>query len=176
MMKLSEIRDLAYRFVPGAAADERLYMEGPRSWWPAHEIGHFLVATRAECRQFMFGLDITSPRIGRRYHYAVSREIAAISVSQRLLRRSGHGKLADEEIQFTDEDTIECSFERWCKRSVSELLRTHRITRLPTTPESLARVLARKAREVGTKTYPSRHAAEGRAKSANDAVQRGRAP
>jgi hypothetical protein len=163
-LRLAEIRDLAYRFVPGAAADERLYKYGPRSWWPAHEIGHFLVATQAECRAPLFDLDITLPsKIGPRYNYAVAREIAAISVSQRLLRRSGHVRLADEEIEFTDPDTLDCSHDAWCKRAVGKLLHAHRIRRLPTTFEGLERLLARKAREVGTPTYPSRRTVEGRA-------------
>ena len=48
----------------------------------------------------------------------IAKEIAATTISQRLLRRSGHAALADEEIQYTDETTLDCSFERWCKRSV----------------------------------------------------------
>lgn len=127
-LRLAEIRDLAYRFVPGTAADRRLYDCGPRSWWPAHEIGHFLVATCVECRQPLFGLDLYMQNLvdlymkTPRYHYVIAREIAATSISQRLLRRSGHTALANEEIQYTDEDTLERSFERWCKRSVEKLL------------------------------------------------------
>lgn len=157
-LRLAEIRDLAYRFVPGAAADGRLYAYGPRSWWPAHEIGHFLVATADECRQAKFGLDNWARFAGTRYHYVVSREIAAISISQRLLRRSGHTSLADEEIQHTDEDTLECTFERWCKRLVERLLRANRVARLPTSSGGMEALLTRKAREVGTPFYRSRRA------------------
>ena len=56
-LRLAEIRDLAFRFVPVTAADHRLHDDVARSWWPAHEIGHFLVATAAECRERQFGLD-----------------------------------------------------------------------------------------------------------------------
>jgi hypothetical protein len=159
-LRLTEICDLAHRFVPGVAADERLYRYGAKSWWPAHEIGHFLVATKTECQQYMFGLDgefLHQARIqgdesqpSRRYLYAIAKEIAAISISQRMLRRSGHVELADEEIQYTDEDTLECAFERWCKRAVDKMLRTHRLIRLPATFASMEALLARKAREVGT--------------------------
>jgi hypothetical protein len=159
-LRLTAIRDLAYRFVPGAAADERLYNYGAKSWWPAHEIGHFLIATRSECRRYMFGLDIMS-RTSRRYRYAILKEIAAISISQRMLRRSGHTALADEEIEYTDMDTLDCTFDPWCKRAVGKLLREHRIVRLPATLEGMEALLARKAREVGTAPYPSRAAAEG---------------
>ena len=157
-LRLAEIRDLAYRFVPTSAADRRLYERGPRSWWPAHEIGHFLVATPAECGQFMFGL-VTYAARDTTLRYVIPREIAATLISQRLLRRSGHAALADEEIQYTDEATLECSFERWCKRSVEKLLRANKALRLPTTRQGLEVLLTRKAREAGTTYYPSRRAA-----------------
>jgi hypothetical protein len=159
-LRLTEIHDLAWRFVPAAAADVRLYESGPRSWWPAHEIGHFLVATRDECHACMFGIDDYAVSESPKYRYMVSREIAAISISQRLLRRSGHADLADEEIQYTDENTIDCSFDRWYKRAVRTLLQANRIVRLPTTLSRLEALLARKAHEVGTRNYPSRQAAE----------------
>lgn len=165
MLRLAEIRDLAYRFVPGAAADSRLYTHGARAWWPAHEIGHFLVATRRECRQHMFGIDGYDdfPRAAsKKYRYVVAKENAAISVSQRVLRRSGHTRLADEEIMYTDEATLECGYARWCKHAVDELLREHRIVRLPTTFVGLEALLTRKAREVDTMSYPSRQAADPR--------------
>ena len=166
---LTEIRDLAYRFVPGAAADERLYGYGARSWWPAHEIGHFLVATHAECRQYMFGLDDYTRESytdeSPKFHYVISKEIAAISISQRMLRRSGHVALADEEIQYTDTGALECSFECWCKRAVITLLRANKIVRLPTTFRGMETLLVRKAHDAGTTYYSSRRAAEGLAPS-----------
>jgi hypothetical protein len=151
-LRLAEIRDLAYRYVPVLAADRRLYEDGSRSWWPAHEIGHFLVASRAECRQAMFGLKSTALPT-KEYRYMIVRETAAMAISQRILRRSGHTRLADTEIELTDELTLECRYERWCKRAVDKLLRGHRIIRLPTTFEGLEALLARKAREVGTTYY-----------------------
>lgn len=161
-LRLSEIRDLAYRFVPGAAADSRLYGYGSRSWWPAHEIGHFLVATRHECHQHMFGIDGYESRncTSAKFRYVVTKEIAAISVSQRMLRRSGHTRLADEEIEYTDENTLECGYERWCRHAVDKLLRVHRIVRLPTAFEGLEALLESKARAAGTLFYQSRRAAE----------------
>lgn len=159
-LRLTEICDLAYRFVPNAATDRRLYTEGRRSWWAAHEIGHFLVATRKECLQPKFGIDIHAEILSPIHRYVVIREIAATSISQRLLRRSGHRSLADDEIQYTDETTLDCSFESWCKHSVGKLLRTNKVTRLPTSCRGLEALLMRKAREVGTTFYPSRRAAE----------------
>ena len=164
-LRLAEIKDLAHRFVPITAADWRLYEYGARSWWPAHEIGHFLVATRDECNQSLFDLDLYMSDLNRytrapKYRYVIAREIAATSISQRLLRRSGHTALADEEIQYTDEATLECTFERWCKRSVEKLLRENQVHRLPTTPQGLEALLMRKARAVGTTYYSSRRAAK----------------
>lgn len=161
-LALTEIRDLACRYVPAAAADRRLYTHDDQ-WWPAHEIGHFLIATPAECHQPQFGIDTYDPAMTQEsplYRYVVVRELAAISISQRLLRRSGHKAIADEEIQYTDEDTLECSFDRQFKRSVEKLLHANKVTRLPTSQQRLEVLLARKAREVGTTVYPSRRAAE----------------
>jgi hypothetical protein len=151
-LRLTEIHDLAYRFVPPAAADRRLYDSGAHSWWPAHEIGHFLVATAEECHEPKFGLDVCATRGTSMYRYVVVKEIAATRISQRLLRRSEHADLADDEIQYTDENTLECSFEPWCKRAVHALLRTNKVTRLPTTPSRMERLLARKLREVALKS------------------------
>ncbi len=180
-MRLTEIHELARRFVPMAAADDRLYWESPRSWWPAHEIGHFLVATAAECRQDLFGIDsdqrlseigvyaddyardlphLLQSRAARVIRYITVREIAATSISQRLLRRSGHGKLADLEIEYTDEGTLECAHEPWCKQAVKRLLRARAITRLPATYAGLTALLSRKAHAAGTPIHASLRAAE----------------
>jgi hypothetical protein len=148
-MNLDAIWSLARRFVPRTAADRRLYESSPSSWWPAHEIGHFLVATRAECRVPKFGIDGYAAHGSTRYRHVIAKEIAATTISQRILRRSGHADLADEEIQYTDETTIECSFESWCKRGVRALFVRNRITRLPTTSTGMERLLSRKARAVG---------------------------
>ena len=152
-LRLTEIWDLACCYVPTVAADPRLRDSGPRSWWPAHEIGHFLIATPAECAERRFGID-TYEVDEMRLRYVIAKEIAATSISQRLLRRSGHAALADEEIQYTDEGTLACSFERWCKRSVAKLLRVNKAVRLPTTRQGLEARLSRKAREVGTAPAP----------------------
>lgn len=149
-LRLNQIWDLAYRFVPPAAADRRLYESGPNSWWPAHEIGHFLVATAKECHEPKFGIDTCAAQGTSTYRYVIAKEIAATAISQRLLRRSGHADLADDEIQYTDESTIECAFEHWCKRSTHTLLRKNRVMRLPSTATGIERLLARKASQVGT--------------------------
>lgn len=152
-LRLADIWDLALHYVPPIAADPRLRDCGPCSWWPAHEIGHFLIATSAECTEPRFGIDTyeTETEINeRRLRYVIAKEIAATSISQRLLRRSGHAALADEEIQYTDENTLECSFERWCKRAVTKLLRANKVACLSTTRQGLEARLSCKAREVGT--------------------------
>lgn len=161
-LRLTEIHDLAQRFVPHVAADKRLFTYGHRSWWPAHEIGHFLIATAPECRRPKFGIGVDSDErsLGTRlYRYIIAREIAATSISQRLLRRSGHKVLADEEIQYTAEDTLECSYESWCKRAVQKLLCAHKALRLPTTRRGLEARLLQKARAMRTPSYSSRRGA-----------------
>lgn len=167
-LRLAEIRDLAYRFVPSRAAEERLYEYGSCSWWPAHEIGHFLVATSDECQSSMFGIETNEVDAAfdeSHWRYVVTHEIAAISISQRVLRRAGHVVLADNEIQDSDRDTLDCSFEPWCKRATLRLLRANRVVRLPTTLDGMEALLTRKALEVGTKFYPSARSAVEGAKS-----------
>lgn len=148
-LRLAEIWHLARRYVPSTAVDHRLAEAGPVSWWPAHEIGHFLVATPAECRAPKFGIDTYAASGTPELRYVIAKEIAATSISQRILRRSGHAALADLEIEYTDEMTLECTFERWCKRAVERLLRANKATRLPTTRAGLEALLSRKARAVG---------------------------
>jgi len=163
---LVQLRELAFRFVPPAAADERLYTSGKDSWWPAHELGHFLIATAEECRQIGFGIDdepAHEPRFeSPRWRYVMSREVAAMSVSQRLLRRSGHTKIANSESFYTDEWVTEVSIhESWCRLAVRDLLRSNRAHRLPTTVAGMESLLVRKAMEVGTKFYVSMNDALG---------------
>ena len=156
-LTLGAIRDLACRFVPAEAADSRLYEYGYRSWWPAHEIGHFLVATPRECHQPQFGIDGYVTIDSQSYRYAITREIAAMSISQRLLRRAGHSSLADEEIEYTDENTLADTFEPWCRRAVRRLLRANSVARLPRTRKRLEGLLTRKACEAGTAIRSVRH-------------------
>jgi hypothetical protein len=147
-LRLRDIHRLAVRYVPTVAADHRLFDHAARSWWPAHEIGHFLVATSAECREHKFGIGIDAEAGTAAHRYIVAKEIAAMSISQRLLRGAGHAEIADEEVQFTDEWTLECSFEHWCRRSVAKMMQDNRTRRLPKTVTGLAGLLARKTREV----------------------------
>lgn len=141
-IRLAEIHALACRFVPQKAASWHLYEEGARSWWPAHEIGHFLIATRHECQRPEFGL---SSFRGRPWPYRAVRELAAMSISQRLLRHSGHTRFADEEIQHTSPDTLKLTREDWYARATRALLHKHHLTRLPTTHTGLERLLLRKS-------------------------------
>lgn len=147
-LRLAEIHALACRFVPEDAASWHLYHEGARSWWPAHEIGHFLIATRRECRQLEFGL-ASSHGTRLSWRYRSTRELAATSISQRLLRHAGHTRLADEEIQYTCPDTLTLASRRWYKDAIRALLTEHRVMRLPTTGEGLEKLLKRKAHAVG---------------------------
>lgn len=194
-LTLVQLHELAWRFVPAAAADDRLYMMGPRSWWPAHEIGHFLVASSAECCDPWFGIDIDltlsalgieigehgydvrrlcqSPKAAA-IRYIIVREIGATKISQRLLRRAGHLQLAEEEIQHTDEGTLECSFEPWCKSALKKLLLRHRVSRLPVTYDGLEATLTRRARETQTIPHTSLRAARDAYAAAKEARVRAR--
>lgn len=158
---LSELLELAFRFVPVKAADYRVYRSGPHSWWPAHEMGHFLVASPRECRMPLFGLEYAPSQGKRRLDYITAKELAATSISQRLLRQSGYFVLANDEIEYTSEDTLEWGLDAEGKRLVSKYLKTYRARRLPTTFKGLEALLKRKAKAVGTPFYASRAMAEG---------------
>lgn len=151
--RLIQLRDLAHRYVPRTATDPRLYTYGSYSWWPAHEIGHFLVATTEECHQPLFGIEDYSAAV--EYRYAIVREIAATSISQRLLRRSGNTALADEEIEYSDHNILEHASEGWCRSAVQRLLRKNKVVRLPTDYADLKALLARKATSINVTSVTS---------------------
>jgi hypothetical protein len=115
-----------------------------------------LIATYDECRASQFDLDRGTPDC---CFYEVTHELAAMSISQRLLRRAGHVKLADDEIDYTDIETCEASREPKYKRAVAKLLRDNRALSLPSTFARLEVRLMRKAHTVDTYFYPSRRAA-----------------
>lgn len=78
------------------------------AWWPAHEIGHLLVATKAEIGRPLFGLD-DADHDGltyRRRRYLRTMECAAMTISARLLIAVGRIDLAGDEYDGTDQYTI----------------------------------------------------------------------
>lgn len=91
-LTLDDIFDLYQRYVPEASRHENADDE-PESWWPAHELGHLLTVPPRQIGLPWFGLPVEpspcDPNADRGYAY----ELAAMSVSRRLLASSGRPDL-----------------------------------------------------------------------------------
>lgn len=147
LLTTHDLLELAQRYVPRVALNHhQTGLNDANCWWPAHELGHLLVATPRERRRPMFGLKVVGgidhDDLIVSEHYAMRLEIAAMNISGRLLRCAGRPDLADEEIQLTDEDTVEWS---WSHRGcVRRTLKARRLLRLPRTRSALETMIERR--------------------------------
>lgn len=112
-LRLRDIYELAMHHVPKASMHEGLVHHGRPQWWPAHELGHLLVAAPSEIGEPYFGLsDIVgafrpSEDIDhRRLTYARTIERSAMVISRHLLAAAGRADLAEQEREDTDSDTM----------------------------------------------------------------------
>lgn len=147
-MKLEDLRELCDRYVPANSRHENsLRVEGSE-WWPAHELGHLIVAAPNEIGRPLFGLEDSQdyPFEGdaRRHAYLLTVERAAMTVSRRLLVACGREDIADDELEDTDYDTVE-----WDPRGrVTRRLRRLGVERIPRTRARLEKMLIRKLRSA----------------------------
>ena len=113
--------DLRFNGTTNDGPDE-LHLVGPQCQ-RHRELGHlFTVLTVLDLRRIgrpLFGL-VLGDEMGE--HELRCRELAAMSVFQRLLRGAGREDLASEEYDETDSDTLSC---------MTEILRRCRCLRLP---------------------------------------------
>jgi len=147
-VKIADLRDLCERYVPWESRHEgstSAFGHAPfgQEWWYAHEIGHLLTVPIDHIGLPMFGLeDPDDVNVGE--HELRSRELAAMSVSRRLLTTIGRRDLWLNEQDGTDTHTL-----YWNGRQrVEEILREHRCLRLPRTRCGLARKIRGVLREV----------------------------
>jgi hypothetical protein len=139
---LDDLRDLCKRYVPAGSRHPDSLPGLYETWWWAHEIGHLLTVPLAQIGQPMFGMD-TEVLIDRDMcdeHELRCRELAAMSVSWRLMTAAGRRDLAKQE--FEDTDFMTASWDD--KGRVEEILREHKCLRLPRD----RRGLAKKIRQV----------------------------
>lgn len=103
-MELDDLSKLMSRYVPRVARHPRSSYARAK-WWPAHEIGHMLIANRKDMSMRMFGLDAWE---SDRYtnHYVLCIELAAIDISRRLLLACGRPDLVKKERDCTDDGTL----------------------------------------------------------------------
>lgn len=149
-MTLTEIYELARDYIPTTC---RKKVEYTQIWtyWPAHEIGHFLVANKAEIKREEYGLDRSSTT--RAQNHAVAHELAAMHVSWHLLMRVSP-RLARSEVEETDEYTLDQRYDKQIVALRDALIRRAGIKIVPTRKESLRRLLQRKRHALGLRFKP----------------------
>lgn len=145
-MTLRDLYELARDFIPEVCR-KKVEEHQVYSYWPAHEIGHFLVANKAEIRRFEYGLEEHATSV-RGYTHAIVHELAAMHVSGRLLLRTSP-RLMRLEIKDTAEETLELRDDPKISARVTRLLRRWQIEQIPTTKAELRRLLRRKRRALG---------------------------
>lgn len=137
-MTLRDLRDLCDRYVPAESRHPNSMPVVCEKWWYAHEIGHLLTVTLAQIGQVMFGMDV-EVLIDQDEHELRCRELAAMSVSRRLLTAAGRRDLTEQEVEDTDYRTT-----AWGdKGRVEEILRAHHCLKLPRDRQRLAKKIRR---------------------------------
>lgn len=86
----------------------------------------------------MFGLDDADDPYGQNVHDRLCRELAAMSVSRRLLKACGREDIAQLEVEETDSVTLRYLDEPKARRRVDAILREHGCLRIPRTRDALA--------------------------------------
>lgn len=125
MLTLDDIFELYLRYVPTVSRHESAE-DLPDTWWPAHELGHLLTVPRCQIGKPMFGLPQVGPcdpNAPRSYAY----ELAAMSISRRLLKAVGQPKLFDQELEASEYDVIHYGSHACARR----ILRRRNLLRLP---------------------------------------------
>lgn len=137
-LSLAAIQRLARRYTPRPARYEpRLVGE---DWWgPAHEIGHALVATRADRALRDYGLPCAAGFCRCPYERCHVYELAAMAVSARLVCNAGRPDVATREVEDTSD--YDLMIHRGTVRAAERLLTQRKLQRLPRTIEGLERLL-----------------------------------
>lgn len=132
MMDLADVRRLMSRYVPRVARHPRSTYASAK-WWPAHEIGHMLIAERKDMSRPMFGVDDWEADGGYATRYRLCIELAAMDISERLLLACGRADLVKKERDGTDDDTLIYRD----RGGVKAILRRHHALKLPRNRETL---------------------------------------
>lgn len=149
-MRLCDLKELCDLYVPKASRHDRSFDVGCPKWWPAHELGHLLVAAPNEIGVPMFGLYDADDKPGglldveiteARRRYMLSVECAAMTLSERLLINVGYLELAMAESEDTDYDTMTWWDDH--RPLVADFVRS-RCPRLPRNRDRLERLLQRR--------------------------------
>ena len=131
MLTLHDLHILCDRYVPWIARIEasRTYMNQrpPHNseWWWAHEIGHLLTVPIKNINVPLFGMGGKINRHNK--HEFQCRELAAMSISRRLLCAIGRRDLAIRERN----ETVAATLHYDDRGRVQEILQEHACLRLP---------------------------------------------
>lgn len=123
-MQLREVFYLAALYCPIPSFSSRIFISA--EWGPGHELAHALLASQRERTLPEFGLNADSVA-GRAY--ALTAEAASMRLSFQIHRRCGRADLVDDEIRYTDEESVTLigAARTW------RLVRQRRCLRLPST-------------------------------------------
>lgn len=136
-LQLRSLAALVQKYVPAASLHGNYsFRASDPSWWPAHELGHLLTVPRAWVGLPSFNLQLDGcERFHADFPRQASYEVAACSVSWRLLRLCGRADLIVEEQNGTDTAPFDYHNRAYTRRI---LRRTHCL-RLPGTRDGLER-------------------------------------
>ena len=143
MLTLDDLLDLYKRYVPVASRHPHAQRSRRAdSWWPAHELGHLLTVPPTHIGAPLFGMDTDvswhHPQAEQWWAY----ELAAMSVSRRLLVACGRFDLfagPNGELAASDYDVVHYGSRAAARR----ILRRQRALRVPRTRSGLEAKLQR---------------------------------
>lgn len=145
-LTIEDLRELCDRYVPrtsrhpGSQVDmdsmDNQSMDG-NEWWHAHEIGHMLTVPLENIGQPYFGIRVPWPEPCSNEHELRCYELAAMSISRRLVVAAGRPDLARVEENRTEVRTL-----KWNDRGgMRRILRRRGCLRLPRTRDGLEKKL-----------------------------------
>jgi hypothetical protein len=146
-LTIDDIFELYLRYVPESSRHDNADEEAD-SWWPAHELGHLLTVPPRQIGLPWFGLPVElgpyEPGADRSYAY----ELAAMSVSRRLLEAARRPKLFDSELENSNLVVIHYG----SRASARRILRRRGVLRLPRDRVRLETMVRRAVGLLGLET------------------------
>lgn len=136
-LKLCDLRELYLRYVPPQSMHPNAEADDA-AWWPAHELGHLLTVPRRSIGWRLFGLVGPASPWNPGFDRIAAYELAAMSVSRRLLTACGRRDLFDDEVKNSEYDIMHLG-----PRSRARAIVRLRCPRLPHTREGLERLIRR---------------------------------
>lgn len=139
-LRLDDLLALCRAYVPRKSRHGASYTRHSKGqWWPAHELGHLLTVPREAIGLPLFGMNTDVPYSDPSFAVQAAYELAAMSVSRRLLTTVGRPDLFEIESEGSDYEVMHYGSYRRAKT----ILRKTRTLRIPRTVRALERRLER---------------------------------